>query len=390
MFALAACVLWFPLGRPQSNWLSQGVLALLVLGVLSNHFLGSCAVRHVPTLLAFGGASLLSAWFSRYADASFARGAGGLMLLLAFPAAQIVAREPTTLRWLQRAMQAAIIVCGIDIAWQYVFHHSLLGGIPEPADRWRFTGSLPNPNEVGFVALLLPLALVTPTTKGRASRLRSISIAAIATFGVLLTGSRTTLGGLLVGAWTRSWLGTRQFLRWSLVIVMVVGTVAWIGDLGSFRKRLTETLRPQQEMRLQTWRIALEAAVERPWLGHGPAVFFEVNEASRKEARPSGWETPPGGMPWVHNVPLELLVERGLLGCTFFAALSFLVIRDLRRGLATARIRPWAVGVAGSLAAFAAMSMLDLTLLKDWCLICLCISAGLASQFGASSAAESR
>jgi O-antigen ligase len=306
-----------------------------------------------------------------------------LLLVFGFVAAQIVARDGAARRRLQWALRASIVVCSLDIAWQYVTGDSLLLGIPAPADRWRFTGSLPNPNEVGFVALLLPLALSGATMSSGRKRLIDALMALASVFGVLLTGSRTTLGGLFVGASVGSWFGKRVFLRWSLVILLAVGLVAWIGDLGSFRKRLIETTQPQNEMRLQTWRIGLDAFLERPWLGQGPTVFFEVNEASRNQVRPDGWETPPGGMPWVHNVALELLVERGVVGFLLFTLLGWRVTRDAQRGLTNPLTRPWSVRCIASLTTFAAMSMLDLTLIKEWCVICLAISAGVACQMGA-------
>ena len=348
----------------------------MVLGVLLERIASGREPRHARWLVAFAAASLASAWMSPFAEQSLRRGASGLLLLLVFPAVQSVARSSVARTWLLRAMALALGVSAIDIMWQYATDTSLLLGIPAPADRWRFTGSLTNANEIGFAALLLPLAMhgVRPIAGGCA--------AAASVAGVLLTGSRATLGGLFVGACARSWFGRRVFLRWSLAVVLLVGAVAWIGDLGAFRRRLGETMRPQDEMRLRTWLIAGEAFLERPWLGQGPAVFFEVNEDSRRETRPEGWETPPGGMPWVHNMPLELLTERGVVGAALFAVLATLVVRDLRRGLRVHNLRPWAGAVAASLIAFAAMSMLDLTLLKDWCSVCLWISAGFAASLG--------
>lgn len=374
--ALAMMVLWFPTGRSLPGWLTAFAVGCMVLGVLLERIIGQREPRHMPWLLAFAAASLASAWLSPFAEKSLHRGASGLLLLLVFPAAQSVAGTKGARTWLLRSMALALCMSAIDIVWQYATDRSLLLGVPAPSDRWRFTGSLTNANEIGFVALLMPLA---------ASGLRPIAgrFAAAATVaGVLLTGSRTTLGGLLVAASARSWFGSRVFLRWSIVVVVLVATIAWIGDLGAFRRRLGETMRPQDEIRLRTWRIAGEAFLERPWLGQGPAVFFEVNEDSRKSERPEGWETPPGGMPWVHNVPLELLTERGIVGAGIFAILAALAVRDLRRGLRDPGLRPWAGSIAASLIAFAAMSMLDLTLLKDWCSVCLWISLGFAASLG--------
>ena len=374
--ALAMMVLWFPLGRPLPGWLTGIAVVSMVVGVVLDRFVGGFEPRHLRWLVAFATASLASAWLSPFAEQSLQRAASGLLLLLVFPAAQSVARSEGARNWLLRSMAIALCVSSADIMWQYATDKSLLLGVPAPADRWRFTGSLTNANEIGFAALLLPLAMfgLGPLARG------CTATAALA--GVLLTGSRTTLGGLLVGSCVRSWFGKRVFLRWSVAVVLLVAAIAWIGDLGAFRRRIGETLRPQDEMRLRTWRIAGEAFLDRPWLGQGPAIFFEVNEASRHTKRTEGWETPPGGMPWVHNVPLELLTERGLIGTGLLMVFMAQVVRDLRRGLRMQHRRPWAGAIAASLVAFAAMSMLDLTLLKDWCSVCLWISAGFAASLG--------
>lgn len=376
--ALMLLLLWMPLGRSLAPWLAWIVITLLICGLLINRFTLAVRVRHMPLLMAFAASSVCSAWLSPFSEISLRRGASGFLLMLVFPAAQLIAANARALMLVRRTMLAAILLCALDIAWQYAFGRSMLLGVAAPVDRYRYSGSLANPNEVAFIALLLPLALCNAdTTRAKSTRVLSI---ALACFGVLLTSSRTTLGGMFVGANVNSWFGTRRFLKWSLAIALAVSAVAWIGDFGSFRKRVGETLHPQDEIRLQTWRIAFDAFVERPLLGQGPAVFFEVNEASRKLPQIQGRETPAGGMPWVHNIALELLTERGAIGAALFAALVIAIICDLHRGLASVATRKWSAALAASLATFAAMSMLDLSLLKDWCSVCLWLSAGFAAS----------
>ncbi len=388
-----------PLGRPLAPWLSVLALLLLVAGVILNRITNAVALRHLPLFLAFGAASVVSAWLSPYSETSLRRGASGFALMLVFPAAQIIGANVRATRWVRRAMVGAIALCALDIAWQYWFERSLLLAVDAPRDHYRYAGSLANPNEVAFVALLLPLALagasVATATNARVMVARSAGVARIALivlacFGVLLTSSRTTLGGLFAGANVQSWFGTRRFLKWSLALALVVGAVAWIGDFGSFRKRVGETLQPQNEMRLQTWRIAVDAFVERPLFGQGPAVFFEVNEASRNAPREVGWETPAGGMPWVHNVALELLAERGLVGTALFAAFMIAIALDLRIGLRNPATRAWSGAITASLVSFAAMSLLDLSLLKDWCGVCLWLGAGFAASVARTRDAETQ
>ncbi len=377
-----------PLGRPLTTGITIIVVALLIAGLLINRVTDTVRLRHLPLLIAFAIASAASSWLSPYAETSMRRGASGFLLMLVFPAAQIMASNARAMTCVRRAALGAIVLCAIDIAWQFAFGRSLLLGIPEPIDHSRYTGSLANANEVGFVALLLPISLIDSTR----ARERWIRMGAIlcACFSLLLASSRASLAGMFVGANLRSWLGTRRFLKWSVLIAVAIGAFAWLADLGSFRARLEQSLRPQQEMRLQTWCIAWSAFLEQPLIGQGPAVFFEVNEASRTAPHAQGWETPPGGMPWVHNVPLELLTERGVIGAAVFVALACMIVRDLRRGLQTARTRAWSRALAASLATFAAMSLLDLSLLKDWCSVCLWLTCGFAASSAREDSEESQ
>jgi O-antigen ligase len=209
---------------------------------------------------------------------------------------------------------------------------------------------------------------------------------AVALVPILLSASRATLGGYGVGACTRSWFGDRRFVRWAPAIAICLASIAWLADFGAFRHRLAETLAPQQESRLRTWSIAWNAFTERPWFGNGPAVFFEVNEASRKLPQVPGWETPAGGMPWAHNIPLEILCERGLVGALTLALVITQLVWNLRAALRSPTQRDWAAAVAASAASFGAMSLLDMSFLKDWCTVCFWLTCG----FAAAAAADAR
>ena len=333
-------------------------------------------------MLLFAAATIVSMRLSPWPNQSAARATPSLLLLLVFPAAQVVANSRRALGAVRTCMAIAITITAADLAWQPLFGSSLLlGVIQHPADP-RFTGSLPNANEVGFVALLAPLAFdvarlrlkgISPSTLG------SLLMPVVALIPILLSASRATLGGYAVGALVRSWFGERRFVRWAPAVAICLAAIAWVADVGAFRHRLAETLAPQQESRLQTWSIAWNAFREHPWFGNGPAVFFEINEASRRLPQLPGWETPAGGMPWAHNIPLEILCERGVLGAAIFAALLAQFVRHLRTALRSPGHRGWAAGIAASGASFAAMSLLDMSFLKDWCTVCFWLTCGFAA-----------
>ena len=375
-------VLAMPLGRPLAPWLAFVALGALVCGVVVARTVGQIAFRGLAPLLLLAGGTIVSMWCSPWSAQSMSRATPSLLLMLVFPAAQVVARSPRALSSVRACIAGAIVIAAADLAWQPLFGRSLLlGVVQDPADP-RFTGSLPNANEVGFVALLAPLAFdVSPLwpIARPLHALRSALTPLVALVPMLLSASRATLGGYFVGACVRSWFGRRRFVRWAPVAVIALAAIAWIADVGAFRHRVEETLSPQQESRLRTWSIAWHAFAERPWIGNGPAVFFEVNEASRKLPHEPGWETPAGGMPWAHNVPLEILCERGLLGGGLFAVVLAQLIAHLRAALASPAQRAWAAAIAASAATFAAMSLLDMSFLKDWCSVCFWLTCGFAA-----------
>ncbi len=380
--ALCMLVLAMPLGRPLAPWLAFVALGALVCGVVVARTVGQIAFRGLAPLLLLAGGTIVSMWCSPWSAQSMSRATPSLLLMLVFPAAQVVARSPRALSSVRACIAGAIVIAAADLAWQPLFGRSLLlGVVQDPADP-RFTGSLPNANEVGFVALLAPLAFdVSPLwpIARPLHALRSALTPLVALVPMLLSASRATLGGYFVGACVRSWFGRRRFVRWAPVAVIALAAIAWIADVGAFRHRVEETLSPQQESRLRTWSIAWHAFAERPWIGNGPAVFFEVNEASRKLPHEPGWETPAGGMPWAHNVPLEILCERGLLGGGLFAVVLAQLIAHLRAALASPAQRAWAAAIAASAATFAAMSLLDMSFLKDWCSVCFWLTCGFAA-----------
>lgn len=388
--SLSCLIMWLPVGLPMIESLGAGLLGAMLLGVLLARVVGSVKFNSIAPVMLFAACSVTSMWLSPLSEISFRRGGLGLFLVLVFPAAQVVASSARGLIALRLACGITVLLCAIDIAWQPMFGASLIRGVPAPIAYRRYEGSLPNPNEAAFLAVLMPLAItaISPLTFARVARSWwSVMVALAALIGALLTGSRAILAALVVGACARSMLGTRVFARALIVLVLMFAAVAWIGDIGAFRRRVSDTLAPQNEPRLRTWNIAWDAFLERPMLGQGPAVFFEINEASRLTQRAAGWETPAGGMPWVHSVPLELLCERGVIGFAAMVLVIACVVRDLRKAAAQPATRAWAAALTGSAVALAAMSLVDLSLLKDWCSIVWWLVAGLAAGLATSAAA---
>lgn len=120
--------------------------------------------------------------------------------------------------------------------------------------------------------------------------------------------------------------------------------------------------------RLGQWVVAARMWYEAPWLGQGPFTFTDFYLRWLPDSLPFGIVPQVSVVPWAHNLYLEVLAERGLVGFVVFVS-----------------ILAWAFRRAGSstraaLAAFSVMGLFDLTFLKPWVSLAFWSLVGLASM----------
>ncbi|HEV8437184.1 MAG TPA: O-antigen ligase family protein [Methylomirabilota bacterium] len=169
-----------------------------------------------------------------------------------------------------------------------------------------------------------------------------------------------TLGGLAAtltrGAWVGFASGVLAFLpatrrgRWLLIGGLVVLALAALAGPSPLRQRVVSMSDPHDPSfreREYMWRSGLAMWREHPWLGWGPGG---VKRAYRDYALPEAGKRRTGH---VHNTPLQILVERGLVG---LAAWLWIWAAFYARALALLRRLPPGGGreralVTGSVAA---------------------------------------
>jgi O-antigen ligase len=158
------------------------------------------------------------------------------------------------------------------------------------------------------------------------------------------------------GAWLGFAAGVGMLLpmirrgRWLLVVgLVIVGLVVFAGSQ-TFRQRLLTMADPDDPTfreRTFMWRSGLTMWKEHPWLGIGPGG---VKREYASYALPEAVKKRTGH---VHNTPLQILVERGILGLaawlTIWAVFYARTIRLLRRLPSGAQLER--ALVVGSLAA---------------------------------------
>jgi O-antigen ligase len=133
--------------------------------------------------------------------------------------------------------------------------------------------------------------------------------------------------------------------------------------------------------RVPLWMAAWSMFRDAPLFGHGPGSFSLLYETYISSLTLPSWAVfDARHMPWPHNLYLELLAERGLIGLLSFLAVLFLFFRQLRA------LGNWHSADQGLLRA-SAMSLfvlliagcVDLSWVRLWVLVSFAMNLGLLS-----------
>jgi O-antigen ligase len=382
-----------PFGTTLSPWVRHVSIAAVMLGLVrANLPLGRDAgnpirYRLLAPLLLFAGSSLLSIVASVHPMHSLMRSSYAPVALLFFFAGQHVARDSRSLGRLFLGFTVLVLLLGTDGLWQFATGGSLLGDRPLQAGR--VSGSLPHPNDLGLLPILLPFAAWRLLAPGSAA-LRFLAAPAllVGLFTVLFSQSRNAWLGTAVGLGAMLVLGGHRRVMGALCGLALGGfLLAFVLDVGIVRERAGSLLSWRDEGRIGVWAVGWRMFEEAPLLGKGPHTFAEhYAEYGSEVELPSGTLLEERAMPWAHNLYLEALAERGAVG---FAALMLTVLAMLKRlrdtgGLTEGSRSPLdVVAIASSVFVFLGMGLFDLTFLKDWVLWLFCLLAALAAQVGA-------
>jgi len=254
----------------------------------------------------------------------------------------------------------------------------------ESGIRWsRARASLPHPNDLVLVPVLLPFAFEALRRRGWRWLAAGVVLIGPPVAVVLLASKSrnawlTTAGVALVWSWlVLGW-------RWAAGAVAAVGALGaglYAADLFGARARAGDFLRLHRDGRIGVWLVAWEMFRESPLLGKGVFTFtrfYNDPVFMEKVSFPEGYEPERGTIPWAHSLPLEMLSERGLAGFASFVWMIAAAVWSAGRRAGKAAGSFWAglreprtaAGVT-SLAGFLGASLIDLTLMKDWVVLVL-------------------
>lgn len=359
---------------------SQLPLLLFVVFAVFSSFRGGARVGSAPRPLTWSVALFLlttaaSVFFSLDRPRSLALSAAWIPGVLVFVVISERVRSANRIR----VLYACLAFVAFALAATLLAAAALYGRNPHD---WLSAMQMPVlvvPNDVNFLALLCPLALVLLIDKPRSVQgiLAGATIFLVAlVIGVFASrGAALTLAVSLVvaGGLFRPRLGV------AVGVAIAVGFVVIDGFQGfalasKFFTRVADT-------RISLWLMAWEMFLNAPWLGHGPHTFKTLYPIYLELVQFPDWvELDPwgGAVPWAHNLYLELLAERGILG---FAAFAGMVGTGLAIAIRVSRQRTGEVGLLASgalasLCGFLFSGLYETSLIRIWAVVLLCALLG--------------
>jgi O-antigen ligase len=242
------------------------------------------------------------------------------------------------------------------------------------------------PNDSTFLAVLAPMVLVMLYQRPRSLGGVLAALALLLSGGVIvLLRSRTALLTLIISLTCAvALLRPRRRLAFALACALTLPVLALLIDGCLGFPLMTKFVRQWHGSgRLPLWRAAWAMFLDAPWLGHGPHTYVQLYRSYLYEM---GLPSPSRISPWAHNLYLEVLAERGIVG--FLALESLLVYaliaawRTQRRAVGEAQ-RLGAGAIAG-LIGFCSAAVVELTFLRQWVVVVLFILLGVIAHLIAS------
>jgi hypothetical protein len=279
----------------------------------------------------------------------------------------LVASEPGGRTFVVSALALSALIQGGLAIWEFHTGHRLnlyvaSGSTATGANSFfkfgsvtRASGALPDPIGLGqFLALCIPLVIALATrTRRLTPTLAALVIAGVASVGLVLSLSRMSLIGAVVGVLVAILLLPGR-ARWTGILgVIAVGAVAVVLGLSlggkSLELRVQSIFHPTaahvstaagDQARLRIWRGAEQIAEAHLVTGVG---FGNITHELPLHG------VPVTGAAHAHNTYLQLLAEGGVLALLGLLALIVSSFTDLAHAFSRHRI--WVAGAAGSLVA---------------------------------------
>jgi O-antigen ligase len=238
------------------------------------------------------------------------------------------------------------------------------------------------PNDSTFLAVLAPMAFVMFYQRPRSMSGLLAALALLLSGGVIvLLRSRTALLTMIISLTCAAVL-LRPRHRFAFALgcaLTLVGLVLLIDGWLGFPLTAKFVHHWRGSGRLTLWRAAWAMFLDAPWLGHGPHTFVELYRGYLAEL---GLPNSSRVSPWAHNLYLEVLAERGIVG---FLALGGVLGYALTAAWRTQRravgeAHRLGAGTIAGLVGFCSAAVVELTFLRQWVVVVLFMLLGVIAH----------
>ncbi|GAB6067135.1 hypothetical protein JCM13664_04530 [Methylothermus subterraneus] len=222
------------------------------------------------------------------------------------------------------------------------------------------------PNDVVFFAVWLPFALAFLEWPPQIFW-RGVLAAAAYTIGLALAvvyQSRVAVLTALTGS--AVFFALQRQAKRSLAAMVLVACGVVLVD-AAFGFKLIGKLQASWTSRLPLWLAAWRMFLASPWIGHGIGSFALRSPYDLDPASLPAWIAfDPRGIPWAHNLYLEMLAELGVLGLSALLFLMAFPLGKQPKHPPTSQIERFARAAGTALFAFALSAFFELSLWRQW------------------------
>jgi len=185
------------------------------------------------------------------------------------------------------------------VAWLFFLYGLVRHAVPKPSIRF-----------LAFMATVVVSSLLTLATQSRL-------VAAIAILGTVLFAA----------------MDFRRNRGWAILglALGVIFLFEYQNAANLVRRAMMAEIGEQSILaRFSLWKVGWEMSLDAPWLGHGLGTFGQAYEIYRQTA-PAAASIDIRLTPWPHNVLIEVLFGKGIVGLTAFLTLLVWVTTNLSR-----------------------------------------------------------
>lgn len=240
--------------------------------------------------------------------------------------------------------------------------------------------SLVVPNDMLVGVVFLPFAIDTVLFEKRPiPRVLALGAVLALITAVLLVGSRACMLSFLFMLTVYLFFSFRQQFLVSLAIGLLI---IYLADI-FFKLGIVENflLLRQENARLSVWLAGLMHWSEHPLLGLGPSNFEVAYRQGMSNLTLPDWMMIDfRSVPWAHNLYIEALVERGIVGLITLLVLLELIGSRIYRHMSVSkgRLARFYFAVFASFSGFLFAGLFELTLQRIWVANALFIFLGIA------------